>query len=244
MIDMTNKKVGLLTILYRDNTKPTGKGKEVFWICKCECGQLTSVRGSDLRREKTKSCGCLNKQQAKINITHTINHKIKQENKQLLDKTFGFLKVLEVEDNIAKCQCLLCGNICYTKIKYLKNGHKQSCGCLVSKGEAKISQILKENNINFEQQKTFDTCRFLDTNALAKFDFYLPDYNLLIEFDGEQHFHYTNQDWNTKEHFEKVQAHDEFKNQWCKNNNIPLIRVPYWHLKNLSVKDLLSDIKE
>lgn len=165
MIDMTNKKVGLLTVLHRDNTKPTGKGKEVFWICKCECGQLTSVRGSDLRREKTKSCGCLNKQQAKINITHTINHKIKQENKQLLDKTFGFLKVLEVEDNIAKCQCLLCGNICYTKIKYLKNGHKQSCGCLVSKGEAKISQILKENNINFEQQKTFDTCRFLDTNA-------------------------------------------------------------------------------
>ena len=50
--------------------------------------------------------------------------------------------------------------------------------------EKRISEILKENNISFETQKTFESCRFPNTNYLAKFDFYLPNLNILIEYNG------------------------------------------------------------
>ena len=56
---------------------------------------------------------------------------------------------------------------------------------LSSKGEKIIRDILLKNNIDFEEQKTFETCRFLNTKAKARFDFYLPNDNLLIEYDGE-----------------------------------------------------------
>ena len=69
--------------------------------------------------------------------------------------------------------------------KYLGNGHKTSCGCLRSKGEQKIIQILQENNILFEKEKTFENCFYPDTGGMCRFDFYLPDYNILIEYDGE-----------------------------------------------------------
>lgn len=98
-----------------------------------------------------------------------------------------------------------------------------------------------QNDIPFETQKTFSTCRFPDTNALAKFDFYVNN-QYLIEFDGIQHFEYKNDTgWNNKENFEKTQYRDNYKNQWCKNNGISLIRIPYYILNNLTIKDLLKE---
>ena len=63
----------------------------------------------------------------------------------------------------------------------------------------------------FEQQKTFNTCRFIDTNALAKFDFWVNN-SYFIEFDGKQHYEYSDCDWNTEEKFLKTVEHDNFKN--------------------------------
>ena len=83
-----------------------------------------------------------------------------------------------------ECKCD-CGNIIVVFGKYLDNGHVSSCGCLKSLGENKIQEILTKLNISFEKEKTFDSCRFEDTKALARFDFYLPDYNIIIEYDGE-----------------------------------------------------------
>lgn len=51
----------------------------------------------------------------------------------------------------------------------------------MSKGENKIEQILQDNNIKFERQKTFNDCRNIN---LLRFDFYLPEFDLLIEYDG------------------------------------------------------------
>ena len=91
---------------------------------------------------------------------------------------------------------------------------------MVSKGEAKIKTILLNNNIEFETQKTFDSCRFNNTKTLAKFDFYLPSLNILIEYDGKQHFKASNSGWNTEEHLRQTQERDAYKTQWCKDNNI------------------------
>ena len=53
-----------------------------------------------------------------------------------------------------------------------------------------------------------------------------------------------NTTWNNKENFLKTQERDALKNQWCKDNNIPLIRIPYTHLNNLKIEDLLLETSE
>ena len=125
-----------------------------------------------------------------------------------------------------KCKCD-CGNDITVTYGHLINGDTKSCGCIKSQGESKIKNILSQNNIIYESQKTFEDCRFPDTNMPARFDFYLPEYNILIEYDGRQHYVYTNSGWNTEEDFLKRKRRDEYKNNWCKGKNIKLIRIPY-----------------
>lgn len=217
--DLTNKKFGKLTALYRTNNHVAKNGRErVQWVCKCDCGNYTIVTADHFN--ETQSCGCLQKEKAANNL------------KDLTGKTFGKFTVLKRDKDknnhtywICKCEC---GQIKSVASSSLIQGISLSCGCLgKSKGEYLISQILKENNIKFETQKTFETCRFKDTNALARFDFYLSDYNILIEYDGERHFKASGYGWNTKENLLKVKQHDNYKNRWCQSNNIKLIRISY-----------------
>ena len=102
--------------------------------------------------------------------------------------------------------------------------------CNASRGEREISMWLSNNLIVFEPQKTFDGCR---NKKLLPFDFYLPEYNICIEYDGEQHFkpitHFGGQ-----EKFEQRKDADKIKTQYCKNSNIKLIRIPYNDYNNLN----------
>lgn len=68
------------------------------------------------------------------------------------------------------------------------------------------------------------------------FDFYIND-SYIIEFDGAQH--YRSMDFfGGEEGLNYNQTHDKLKNEYCRNHNIPLIRIPYWKLKTLNIKDL------
>ena len=96
--------------------------------------------------------------------------------------------------------------------------------CNESKGERKISHWLNNHNITYISQKRFDDCR--DKLALP-FDFYLPDYNIAIEYDGEQHYRPIEY-FGGKEHYDKVTKHDRIKDDYCKSNNIDLLRIPYY----------------
>jgi very-short-patch-repair endonuclease len=95
--------------------------------------------------------------------------------------------------------------------------------CCQSKGELKIHNYLKNENINFIQEHKFSNCK----NILKlKFDFYLPDYNLCIEYDGIQHFEV--QDFfGGEKALQNLQKNDNIKNEYCKNNNINIIRIRY-----------------
>lgn len=119
----------------------------------------------------------------------------------------------------------------------LKNNISTSCGCdKQSKGEKIIAKILQENNIAFEREKIFNTCK-TSSNGFGRFDFYVNN-SYLIEYDGEQHYNIASSGWNIQEKLERTQERDNIKNQWCKDNNIPLIRIPYTHLKDLTLADL------
>lgn len=100
--------------------------------------------------------------------------------------------------------------------------------------ESQIGEILQQYKINYIPQYSFNDCR--DQRALP-FDYYIPDCNVLIEYDGEQHYKPRNfggiSDEEAKENFKITQFHDKIKTEYCINNNIPLIRIPYWEKNNL-----------
>lgn len=238
MRDLSNQKFNRLMAL-----EPIKKNNRIYWKCQCDCGNIVEVRADGLLSGKTKSCGCYKKE---ILIKH---NKIRQT-LDLTNQRFGKLTAIKStnlanEDGRIIWECVCdCGNICYVDTHSLQQGNVSSCGCLRSKGEEKIKKILEENNIKFKQQYKFSNCIFPDTKYPAIFDFYVEN-KYLIEYDGEQHFYYKNNPhtWNTKENYLKVKNHDDIKNTWCKNNNIVLIRIPYFNLDSLTINDLLIGSK-
>lgn len=244
LIDLTGQRFGRLLVLYRDKEyeEKNNLHKGAYWHCICDCGKECTIYGTLLRRNHTKSCGCLHAEQACINGGE----------QNLINRTFGKLIVLERDNDYRKqnnikshhtywkCRCE-CGEIKTILGNSLLSGATTSCGkCTRSKGEIKIEQLLLENNIPFEKEKTFNSCKMSENNHVSRFDFYINN-QFLLEFDGKQHFHYGNSGWNVKESYELNQKRDEFKNQWCLKNNIPLKRIPYWDLNKITIDDIMSD---
>lgn len=216
------------------------KNKSSYWNCKCACGTEFVVRGADFSNGHTKSCGCHKISRKKYN-PETQKYKIKD----LTNQRFGKLKVIKDSGKRDSGRCVIwicecdCGHIAEISSHCLRQG-TVSCGqCKASKGEITIANILLENNIPFETQKSFDTLRFDDTNRKGFFDFYVNN-KYIIEFDGIQHYD-IRFGWNNEENFLRNQYHDLLKNNWCKQNNIPLIRIPYTHLNSLTLQDLLLE---
>ena len=106
--------------------------------------------------------------------------------------------------------------------------------CRQSSGERLISIFLDGNSINYTSQKRFDTCRNKKT---LPFDFYLPLYNILIEFDGKQHFKPV-KCWGGKSKLHSQQKNDKIKSDWAYSNNIKLIRISYEDITKIN--DILS----
>lgn len=221
-IDYIGYTFGELTIL------DVIKKERSYCLCQCSCGELKEIIFSNLTSGNTKTCGNRKK------------HPIHPPYLDLTGQRFGKLVALERTEQRTdrrvkwKCQCD-CGNIVYIRSSYLTSGHTQSCGCLNSKGEEKISNLLRKNNISFEVQKWFDSCRFPETNYPGKFDFYVND-EYIIEYDGIQHSQEIDFWENSGEY---TKNHDRIKTNWCLNNHIPLIRIPYTRYNNLCIEDLL-----
>ena len=101
--------------------------------------------------------------------------------------------------------------------------------CGMTYGEHEVANILKRYNIKYKFQYKYKDCRFI--NPLP-FDFYLPDYNILIEYDGEQHYKPIDL-FGGEENFKYTKQNDNIKNKYCNDNNIKLIRIPYWDFNNI-----------
>ena len=121
----------------------------------------------------------------------------------------------------------------------LKSGHTYSCGCFrKSKGELKIEEILKSLNIKYIPQYSFKDLK--GTSQPLRFDFAIfqeDELKILIEYQGEQHYNNFAY-FNKRNDFQKRIGYDEKKRQYCKDNNIQLIEIPYWDF-NIINKDYL-----
>lgn len=105
-----------------------------------------------------------------------------------------------------------------------------------SKGEFAIKKYLDNKNIDYICQYTFNDCR--DINLLP-FDFYLPKLNIIIEFDGQHHFHPVQFNGISTEealiNHNSTLKHDKIKDSYCLKNNIDIIRIPYFEKKNIDI---------
>ena len=228
-IDLTGHQFGKWKVLEEVEDRRSSNLHRL-WRCQCECGKIKEVDTSSLKSGNSKSCGCDN------------HNRLGKSEKNLLGKTFGELTVIEQTNKsdknngiIWKCKCS-CGNICYKTTSGLRKSLINSCGCVLSsKGCYDIEQLLKSNNIEYIKEYKFQDCK--NINPLP-FDYFLPQYNILIEFDGEQHFF-------DKPHFEPLQQirhKDMIKNFYCFNNDLTLIRIPY-NYTEIKIEDLLINSK-
>lgn len=112
------------------------------------------------------------------------------------------------------------------------NNHLNGDGCKKcrnSKGETKIENFLIKNDVKYIKQYVFEHCK--NINPLP-FDFYLTDYNICIEYDGEQHFKPRWYDKNNDEFFNR-QKRDNIKNKFCEENGVKLLRIGYKNFNNI-----------
>lgn len=126
-------------------------------------------------------------------------------------------------------RCEICNNEWSAKIGHILLGESGCPKCNLSKGEAKISSYLEDNCINFIPQYAFKDCR--DKRKLP-FDFFLPDRNICIEYQGEQHYREVKFFGDSIEY---IQNHDKIKSDYCKNHNIKLIEIPYTDFDDIEV---------
>jgi hypothetical protein len=211
-------------------------GNGIF-ICPL-CGKEFTGNISCVGRGLIKSCGCLHDITSKNNTF-----------KDLTGQKFGKLTAkyclpYSTPDNRAIWHCVCeCGGEKDVVGKLLRQGHTISCGCSNSKGEVKLRQILISLGLKFEEQKFFDNFTN-EQNHYYRFDFYLPDYNTCIEYDGIQH--YKTMGWQTEKGLTETKKRDSIKNNYCIENNITLIRIPYINYKDINeetISNLLKGVK-
>ena len=130
------------------------------------------------------------------------------------------------------------GHVYYVKFNNFKTGYRCPI-CNMSSGESEIKRILESLNIKFKRQHIFKGCKF---KSYLPFDFYLPDYNTLIEFDGAQHYKIVDY-FGGFDGFVDRKIRDTVKNIYCKDNNINLIRIPYWEFNNIE-KIIVTEINK
>lgn len=212
-------------------------GRKSIISCKCKkCGN--SWKSNIFAFQNSKGCcrKCINK--------------IRRSNDDFiteLSKINNSIKPLETFSTVhkkMKFQCLQCGHIWVTKPCNIITGEKSGCPkCNVSKGEKRIEEILKRENIEYIWQKEFDGLIGINGGKLS-FDFYIPAFNYLIEYQGE--FHDGTARHQTKKKLLKQQEHDKRKKQYANNHNINLLEIWYWDYNNIEdiIKKYLLELED
>lgn len=128
-------------------------------------------------------------------------------------------------------KCINCGETFKRDFAHYDSHQEKTClkcSSNHSKGEEIISFYFDRNNITYETQKRFPNCKYIKT---LPFDFYLPDYNMCVEFDGIQH--YQKMSYDTSESFRLRQTRDKIKTEYCSSNDITLLRISYLDRDNI-----------
>ena len=206
-----------------------GTSNKIDFICPYH-GQQSMTLGNLLAGHKcNKFASAENGIKCRLN-KETIIKKVESINGNKLLNPNEYIDIF-TNNMIIQCSC---GNTFTTSIQNYKKVNRCSiCSGKESKNEKIIREYLELHDIVYEQEKRFDDCK---DKLYLPFDFYLPKYNMCIEYDGEQHY------WDvfSKESTALTKAHDAIKTKYCTDNNIRLIRIPYYEKNN--IETILSGV--
>lgn len=211
----------------KKQSKNGNKGDAVRFTC-IKCGKINEMFVGNLitRHSECQCCYCSG---AKNKKDFAI---FQQELNENCPNQFTLLSdYVNTKTNI-KVRCNNCGFIRNVKpINLLKSGSCPKCSQRNSLGENKIEQWLNEHNIKFEHQKYF---REWDI-GIHYFDFYIPEYNLIIEFHGRQHYEYVEYFHKSVEMFEYRQEKDLQKKNTALKNGLNYLSIKYTVRDNLDL---------
>lgn len=222
--DLAGKKFNKLTVIKFVQTKDSCSA----WLCRCDCGNEKILR-IDHIKGKVKSCGCDRNRK-----THDLSMYYKY-----IGKKFNMMTVMDVCFRKGRCHLVVkcdCGKVKKSIVHNIIGGKQYSCGCVSSsKQEREIEEELLKYNIKYVKQKTFSDLRL---KKRLHFDFFLPEHNCIIEYDGKQHFE-NNPNRLYSRKFDKTRERDIIKNKYCFDKNIFLIRIPYYLKEDICLEQLL-----
>ena len=199
--------------------------------CKCrECGHIWWVTPNKLQCGK----GCPICKWKRISENNSKTHKQFAEELHEKCPTLTLLDRYHRYYDKVHVLCSICGTISECIAGKILRGDDGCRKCRSSLGEQKIFDWLLLNNVAHKRQYMFNECVFKER---LRFDFYLPEYNICIEYQGEQHYfpvnfrghHYDG----AQKDYEYLQKRDNIKREFCKNNDIVLIEIPYWEKDNI-----------
>ncbi len=191
-----------------------------------KCGNVYEVMPSNfLRGQRCPYCS------ASFNFKKT-DAQFKQEVFDLVKDAYTFLDSYVSDHTKIRVKHNECGHIYKVTPGNFLYGYRCPY-CSSSKGEDVISKILKSLGIKYEYQKTFDD---LTDKASLSYDFFIPNQNILIEYQGKQHYEPIDY-FGGESQFKSQQKHDSMKLDYAKLHNYNLIAVPY-------TEDTFSKIKK
>lgn len=198
--------------------------EKVWWICKnCKRSWESFIYSRTLENKGCQKCSAeklgLNNRKAAEEFVKEVFDAVESE--------YSILSEYETSNKKVKVIHNLCGHTWDVNPVAFISGGTRCPKCRFTKGENNINRWLSKNNILFDAQKKFSNCKL---KRILSFDFYLPDYNLCIEYDGILHFE---DKFNNPEEFKLTKKRDKIKTKYCKDNNINLLRIPYWEFDNI-----------
>lgn len=235
-IESKNQTTKVLEVFYVNDKEGRGNRK----ICKCKC--ICKVHGYEwigyyANLIKGKGCTICGHEKLREERAFNLDY-VKNELKKIRDDIIIVDEKYINSNTKMSCKCLDCNTIWGITWDNLKQGY--GCPiCKKSKGELKIHKFLDSINVKHECQVRYDGLFGLRGNLLS-YDFFLPEYNLLIEYQGE--YHDGSAGNQTVEEYERQKEHDRRKSEYAKKNQINLLEIWYWDYEN--IERILSKVIE
>lgn len=223
---------------------PRSKSHSTFWKCQCQnCGNIASVRKEDLDKNPRSCNNCKGQ-----TVRQVFEENGKTKTPIHIGDRFGMLTIIGPADKeyrgkkgYWKCKCD-CGNIVHVRREHLlgrdsTRGRTISCGCSqISSGELKIKQVLDKANIPYKYQYRAESLK------QYPFDFAILNSDgtikKLIEYNGGQHYKPV-EHFGGEETFERQKERDKIKQDWCKENGIEVVVIPYWDYEKINLDMLI-----
>lgn len=204
-------------------------------ILLCSCGKEFTASFACFKNRNQRQCITCGKSTPKTETTiikKYVEGKKGNGCKLITEKYLGQKHKIEI-----RCACGEIFKVKFNNFKYNNKKQCNNCSSIRSLGEIKTKEVLNKYKIRFKEQ-------YQIKGENGKCSFYYFDFAIflgqklssIIEYDGRQHFEIAPH-WGI-DSFRRTQKNDQIKNQYCKDNNIPLIRIPYYHF------DYIEDILE